>query len=93
MPCEVFCEIGAGEWKVKQIRKLLEETLPANKRVAGLAVDVEFRKLGRRTLAFNARRFENRGEFAVLLAIEDVTGQSYYAGAALDGLSVTLAPN
>ena len=34
---------------------------------------VEFRKLGRRTLAFNARRLENRGEFAVLLAIEDVT--------------------
>ena len=79
-----FCEIGAGEWDVKPIRQLLEERLPHSARVADLEVEVAFRKLGRRTLAINARRLETRGEFAVLLAIEDVTG----AGGAGRGTAV-----
>lgn len=68
-----FCEIGAGEWDVKEIRRLLEETLPKAKRVADFKVEVNFRHLGQRALMFNARRLDAKGEPLVLLAIEDVT--------------------
>jgi two-component system CheB/CheR fusion protein len=69
-----FCKIGAGEWDVQAIRKLLEETLPKSKRVVDFDVELEFRNLGRRKLVFNARRLEHKGEPLILLAIEDVTG-------------------
>ena len=68
-----FCEIGGGEWDVKPIRKLLEQKLPNSRQIADLEVEIEFRQLGRRRLAFNARHLENRGESAMLLAIEDIT--------------------
>ena len=64
-----------GEWDVKQIRKLLEEELPRSARGRRISRwNWNFAKLGRRTLVINARRLETRGEFAVLLAIEDITG-------------------
>jgi two-component system CheB/CheR fusion protein len=71
-----FCKIGAGEWDVKQIRSLLTETLPKTKHVADFEVELDFRKLGRRKLAFNARRLDHKGEPLVLLAIEDITNGS-----------------
>jgi two-component system CheB/CheR fusion protein len=68
-----FCEIGAGEWDIQQIRSLLEETLPKVKQVVDFPVEVNFRRLGHRKLMFNARRLDSKGEMVVLLAIEDVT--------------------
>jgi two-component system CheB/CheR fusion protein len=68
-----FCKIGAGEWDVKQIRSMLEETLPKTRRVADFEVELDFRNIGRRKLAFNARRLDHKGEPLVLLAIEDLT--------------------
>jgi len=68
-----FCEIGAGEWDVQQIRNLLETMLPKTRRIIDFPVEVNFRRLGRRKLVFNARRLGSKEEPLVLLAIEDVT--------------------
>jgi two-component system CheB/CheR fusion protein len=68
-----FCEIGAGEWDIHALRQLLQQKLLNSDRVENLTADLVFKHLGRRTLAFSARRVQGEKEPIVVLAIADVT--------------------
>ncbi len=64
-------ELGGGRWSNPELRKLLEETLPKNRRMDDFELEQDIPPFGRRILLMNARRFER--EERILLAIEDVT--------------------
>jgi two-component system CheB/CheR fusion protein len=63
--------LGAGEWDVPDLRKLLEIILPEQGMCHGYLTEYHFERLGRRVIQMNARRVESMG--VVLLAITDVT--------------------
>jgi two-component system CheB/CheR fusion protein len=66
-------EIGDTEWDIPALHRLLEETLPKSKRVEAARVQIEFPKLGPRTLLVNARHIDTNGIRRIVLAIEDIT--------------------
>jgi two-component system CheB/CheR fusion protein len=68
-------EAGDGHLAVPNLRLLLEDILPKNKRVIDYELEGDFGKLGRRKFKLNASRLseEGRGMQLILLAAEDVT--------------------
>ena len=66
-------ELANGQWDIPELRELLEEVLPKNRRFENFRIEREFPKLGRRTWLVNACRLERKGERLVLLALEDIT--------------------
>jgi PAS domain S-box-containing protein len=71
----VLCEIGAGEWDVPALRRVLEEVIPRDGQVRDFEVRHDVPRLGRRNMLLNARRV-TRAEGPggrIFLAIEDVT--------------------
>ena len=68
-------EIGNGEWDSPDLRRLLEEVLTENTRVADYPVDHESDQIGRRTMLLNASQIGRVGDRPdeILLAFEDIT--------------------
>jgi two-component system CheB/CheR fusion protein len=72
---ELVYELGNGQWDIVELRTLLEEILPKNKKFEDYEVEVEIPKLGRRRFVLNARRLEQAEapDDLILLALEDLT--------------------
>ncbi|MDB5025501.1 MAG: chemotaxis protein CheR [Mucilaginibacter sp.] len=67
-------ELSNGKWDIPQLRKLLDEVLPAKRELADIEVTQVFPLLGKRSMCLNARQIDNiNGEQLILLAIEDIT--------------------
>ena len=68
-------ELGNQQWNIPQLRRLLEDLLPAHASVDNFEVTHPFVHLGRRTMRLNARRFQLDADdpAQVLLAIDDIT--------------------
>ncbi len=66
-------ELADGQWDIPELRELLEEVLPKNRRFENFKIERAFPRLGRRTWLVNACRLERKGERLVLLALEDIT--------------------
>ncbi len=68
-------EIGARQWDIADLRRLLEDILPKDASFQDFRVELNLPGIGRRTLLLNARRVvstDHQPRF-VLLAMEDVT--------------------
>ena len=68
-------ELQDGEWNVPQLRQLLDEVLPKNKRLENFRFEHDIGRTGRRTWLINARRLEHEGERLILLAMEEITAR------------------
>src|SRR5205823_5663904 len=68
-------QLADAQFDIPNLRLLLEDILPKNKRVSDYHLEAEFPKIGRRQLKLNASRFfeEGRGMQLILLALEDYT--------------------
>ncbi len=68
-------DLGNGQWKIPQLRHLLEKVLPEKEKIRDFLVRHDFPNLGSRRMLLNARRMNaGHGEKElVLLAIKDVT--------------------
>ncbi|MGH6895388.1 MAG: chemotaxis protein CheB [Geminicoccaceae bacterium] len=64
-------ELGNRQWDIPQLRRLLDEVLPTDKRFDEFEVEHAFETIGQRTMLLNARRIE--AAQLILLAIEDIT--------------------
>jgi two-component system, chemotaxis family, CheB/CheR fusion protein len=71
-------DLGNREWDIPELRRLLEDILPAHMVMTDYRVEHEFPRIGRRSFLLNARRLQVReGERElILLAFEDVTEES-----------------
>lgn len=68
-------ELGGGQWDITEMRVLLNEVLTGHQPVLDYEEEIDFPKIGKRTLLLNARRFgsvENHPDL-ILLAMEDIT--------------------
>jgi two-component sensor histidine kinase len=72
---QLLFELGNGQWDIPELRKLLEEIVPAHTTIEKYEVECEFPSIGRRTMLLNARKifYEGNGATSLLLAIEDTT--------------------
>ena len=70
-----FYELGNGQWDSPDLRTLLDEVLPRDKRFEDYEVEQDFPAIGKRTMVLNARRLQQAAGKAemILLAIEDRT--------------------
>jgi two-component system, chemotaxis family, CheB/CheR fusion protein len=67
-------DLGNRQWDIPALRQVLERIITLSARVDDFEVRHDFPHLGQRTMLLNARRIEpRRGEFLILLTIEDVT--------------------
>ena len=69
-------QIGARQWDIPELRRLLEVVLPNNSQFEDFLVEREFPGIGIRKMLLNARQiFNDRGAVQkILLALDDVTG-------------------
>ena len=68
-------EIGNGQWDIPKLRTTLETIISGRKTIEAFEVENFFPSIGRRIIAFNARKVyrpDNKTQ-QILLAIEDVT--------------------
>jgi PAS domain S-box-containing protein len=68
-------EIGKGQWDIPKLRTSLETIISGRKTIEAFEVENFFPSIGRRIMAFNARKLyqpDNKIQ-QILLAIEDVT--------------------
>lgn len=68
-------EIGTGQWKLPELRNLLDAALVRDVPFRDLDIEHEYPEIGRRTMRLNARRITSQDSqpHRLLLAIEDVT--------------------
>jgi len=67
-------DLGNGQWKIPDLRALLEDVIPDGRDVTDFRVDHDFPSLGRRIMMLNAHRMTREGRSdQILLSIEDVT--------------------
>ncbi len=67
-------EIKNSQWDIPELRKLLEDVLPAKKALADIEIIQIFSGIGKRIMCVNAREIDNiHGEKLILLALEDIT--------------------
>ena len=67
-------DLGNGQWNIPNVRKLMEETLPAELAVNDYVLSAEFAGTGFRRLQINARTISDEGDSSfILLAIKDIT--------------------
>lgn len=71
-------EIDGGQWKIPELRALLETIAKDHAPVEKYEVDREFPRIGRRMMCLNARKvfYEEDTSFSVLLAFEDITDRN-----------------
>ena len=94
-------DLGNGQWKVPELRRLLEQAFVRDVPFRDLEISHEFPHIGLRTMRLNARRISVAGPSdGVLLAIEDITERQEAAEiqyrrlfeTAKDGILVLEAP-
>jgi len=68
-------ELGSGQWKLPELRRLLDAALIRDVPFLDMDIEHEFPQIGRRTMRLNARRIVSRNQqpHRLLLAIEDIT--------------------
>ncbi|HEY4196993.1 MAG TPA: ATP-binding protein, partial [Mucilaginibacter sp.] len=67
-------ELSNRQWDIPELRELLENVLPAKKKLADIEVTLTFPIIGKKILCLNAREIDNiNGEKLILVAIEDIT--------------------
>jgi two-component system CheB/CheR fusion protein len=68
-------ELGAGQWNIPRLRKLLQQVLSRDAEFADFEMDHNFPSIGRKMLLLNARRFlrHSDGSPLILLVIQDET--------------------
>ena len=67
-------DLGNGQWDIPNVRRLMEETIPADLAVNDYVLSAEFAETGFRRLQINARTINDTGESRfILLAIKDIT--------------------
>jgi two-component system CheB/CheR fusion protein len=67
-------DLGNRQWDIPKLRELLEDLLPAKKKLEGFEVTPAFPVIGKRIMLLNARQIDNiNGEKLILLAMEDIT--------------------
>jgi two-component system CheB/CheR fusion protein len=71
-----FSVLGEG-WNASNLRSLLEEVLPKNKKISNFEFEATLPKIGWRRMRVNAGRFfaEGRNADLILMAVEDLTGK------------------
>jgi chemotaxis protein methyltransferase CheR len=71
----LLAALGEGQWDLPPLRALLRRIAPDKSVLEDYEVELEFPRLGRRTLLLNARKvfYEGNHSGNILLAIEDVT--------------------
>jgi two-component system CheB/CheR fusion protein len=70
----IVYDLGDGQWDVPGLRQTLGEILSRADRVEDIEIEHDFPRVGRRTLAVNARRLRREGgQESILLAFEDRT--------------------
>jgi two-component system CheB/CheR fusion protein len=72
-------DLGNGQWDIPQLRKLLEEIVPADTKVAGFQVEHEFPGIGTKVMMLNARIIPRTR--LIILTIKDITGSKRAQGA------------
>ncbi|NYT17034.1 MAG: PAS domain-containing protein [Methanomicrobiales archaeon] len=69
--------LGDNQWDIPKLRQLIEDVLKKQTQFEGYEMEHDFPEIGHRIMRLNARKIqEDTGEAMILLAIEDVTGQS-----------------
>jgi len=68
-------ELGDGQWDIPELRRLLEEILPASTWFDDFRVEHDFPDIGLRVMLLNGRQVISEGEKTqrILLAIKDIT--------------------
>jgi len=66
-------DIGQRQWDIPELRRLLEEILPANIEFNDFEVEHDFPEIGRRSMLLNGRQIDHVE--LILVAIEDITGR------------------
>ena len=66
-------ELGNGQWNIPVLKSLLEKILPEKKIVKDYKVEHIFEKIGRKTIALNARQIDTVQ--LIILAMEDITAK------------------
>ena len=67
-------DLGNGQWDIPNVRRLMEEKLPADLAVNDYVLSDEFAETGFRHLQINARTISDEGDSSfILLAIKDIT--------------------
>ncbi len=79
-------ELGNRQWDIPELRRLLEELLPAHRELRDYGVQHDFPRIGVRTMLLNARQLVRQpGEPPlILLAIEDITARKKAEGELID---------
>jgi len=67
--------VGDGQWKVPELRLLLENIATHHAVMEACEVEQDFSGLGRRTMLLNARNlfYEDNSQATILLSIDDIT--------------------
>ena len=68
---KLIYDLGNGQWKIPELKKLLEEILPEKKVFNDFEVSHEFPDIGLKIMLLNARQLDSTKQ--ILLAIEDIT--------------------
>jgi two-component system CheB/CheR fusion protein len=68
---ELVYELGNGQWNIPQLKKLLEEVLPAKKIVKDYEVEHTFPAIGNKVMLLNANQVDSLQ--LILMAFEDIT--------------------
>ncbi|MEX2574136.1 MAG: histidine kinase [Balneolaceae bacterium] len=68
---KLLYELGNSQWDIPELRKLLEEILPEQKKVSDFEIEHDFETIGQRIMILNAMRIDHMQ--LILLAMEDVT--------------------
>jgi two-component system CheB/CheR fusion protein len=68
---QLLYELGNRQWNIPQLRRLLDEVLPADQKFAEYEVEHDFETIGHRAMLLNARKLDQAQ--LILLAIEDIT--------------------
>ena len=55
-------DLGNGQWKIAELRHMLEETIPRHGHIEDYRIEHEFPSLGRRAILLNARRINGNPE-------------------------------
>lgn len=79
-------EIGNRQWDIPELRRLLLEILPQDKKVEEFKVTHDFMGIGRKTMMLSARQIPRQlgDKPLILLAIEDITARNEAEAELLD---------
>jgi two-component system CheB/CheR fusion protein len=70
-------ELGDKQWDIPELRRFLEEIIPADSEFEGYEVDHEFPEIGQKRMLLNARRISEGEErpAMILLSFKELTGK------------------